>query len=220
MYYSLYYLVSGPLVWVSFALFFGGIIYKIVSMARLAKQKDIFVYEYMSPYYALRSILHWIVPFGSVNMRKRPIMTIVTFCFHLCLLALPIFLLAHVMLFKESWNVSWITLPDDVSDLMTLVVIGACVFFLVRRFVVPEAKFLTSASDYLILAIVAAPFISGFWTYHQLVGFKVAGILHMLSGEIMLAAIPFTRLSHMIFFPFTRGYMGSEFGAIRHAQDW
>jgi hypothetical protein len=46
------------------------------------------------------------------------------------------------------------------------------------------------------------------------------GIIHILSGEIMLVAIPFTRLSHMIFFAFTRGYMGSEFGAVRHAKDW
>jgi nitrate reductase gamma subunit len=217
---SLYYLVSGPLVWVSFALFFGGIIYRIISMARLARKKDIVVFEYMSPYYALRSILHWIVPFGSVNMRKRPVMTVVTFCFHLCLLALPLFLFAHVMLVKESWDVSWATLPDGVADLMALIVIGACAFFLGRRLIIPEAKFLTSASDYLILAIVAAPFITGFWTYHQLIGFKAIAILHILSGEIMLAAIPFTRLSHMIFFPFTRGYMGSEFGAVRHAQDW
>jgi nitrate reductase gamma subunit len=220
MMYSLYYLVSGPLVWVAFALFLVGIVYRIISMARLARQKDIVVYEYMSPYYALRSILHWIVPFGSVNMRKRPIMTIVTFAFHLCLLATPLFLFAHVMLVKESWNVSWVTLPDGVADLMTLIVIGGCVFFFVRRLVIPEAKFLTSASDYLILAIVVAPFITGFWTYHQFIGLKTAAILHMLTGEIMLAAIPFTRLSHMFFFPFTRGYMGSEFGAIRHAQDW
>ena len=45
-------------------------------------------------------------------------------------------------------------------------------------------------------------------------------IAHILSGEIMIAAIPFTRLIHMIFFPFTRGYIGSEFGGIRHARDW
>jgi hypothetical protein len=44
--------------------------------------------------------------------------------------------------------------------------------------------------------------------------------MHILSGEVMLAAIPFTRLSHMLFFPFTRGYMGSEFGGVRHAKDW
>ena len=31
---------------------------------------------------------------------------------------------------------------------------------------------------------------------------------------------PWTGLSHALFFPFTRGYIGSEFGAIRHARDW
>ncbi len=36
----------------------------------------------------------------------------------------------------------------------------------------------------------------------------------------MLVAIPFTRLSHMLFAPLTRAYMGSEFGGIRHAKDW
>jgi len=41
-----------------------------------------------------------------------------------------------------------------------------------------------------------------------------------LSGEVMLAIIPFTKLSHMLFFPITRGYMGSEFGGVRQAKDW
>ena len=45
-------------------------------------------------------------------------------------------------------------------------------------------------------------------------------ILHILSGELWLAAIPFTRLSHMVLAPLSRAYIGSEFGAVRHAKDW
>ena len=156
----------------------------------------------------------------SVNSRKNPVFTIVTFLFHICLIVVPIFLFAHVILWKESWDISWWFLSDSTADMMTLVVIGGCVFFLVRRLVQADVKFLTAPSDFVLLAIVAAPFITGFWTYHQWVGYRVMGILHILSGEIMLAAIPFTRLSHMLFFPFTRGYIGSEFGAVRHAKDW
>jgi nitrate reductase gamma subunit len=44
--------------------------------------------------------------------------------------------------------------------------------------------------------------------------------LHVLAGNILLAAMPFTRLSHMLFLAFTRAYMGSEFGKVRHARDW
>ncbi len=217
---SIYNFVSGPLVWVSFILFIGGSLYKFVSMAMLARKRDAVVYEYMNAYYAFRSILHWITPFGSVNMRKHPWMTIVAFVFHLCLLITPIFLFAHIALVKESWNISWFHIPDGAADVMTLTVIAACVFFLARRLVLPEVRYLTSASDYGILLMAALPFVTGFWTYHQWPGFEVTGIIHIVSGEVMLAAIPFTRLSHMIFFPLTRGYMGSEFGAVRHAQDW
>jgi nitrate reductase gamma subunit len=81
-------------------------------------------------------------------------------------------------------------------------------------------KFVTSASDFVILAIVAAPFITGFLAYHQWFAYPGMVIAHIVSGEIMLMAIPFTRLSHMIFAPFTRAYMGSEFGKVRHARDW
>jgi nitrate reductase gamma subunit len=218
--YDIYNFVSGPLVWVSFILFTGGCIYRFISMAALAKKKDPVVYEYMSLRYALRSIFHWIIPFGSENMKMHPVFTIVTFAFHICLIFVPLFLFAHIILIKESWNISWWFLSDSSADVMTLIVVGSCIYFLIRRITQPEVKFLTSISDYLILAVVAAPFITGFWTYHQFAGYKIVGIIHILSGEIMLVAIPFTRLSHMIFFAFTRGYMGSEFGAIRHAKDW
>lgn len=217
---DIYNFVSGPLVWVSFIIFIGGSIYRLVSMGLLAKKKDNVIYAYLSLKYALRSIFHWIIPFGSVSMRKNPVMTLVAFSFHICLIAVPLFLFAHIILWKESWNISWWFLSDATADFMTLIVIGSCIFFLVRRIILPEVKYLTSVSDYVILAIVAAPFITGFWTYHQLFGYKVMGIIHILSGEIMLAAIPFTRLSHMFFFPVTRGYMGSEFGSVRQAKDW
>lgn len=217
---AIYNIVSGPLVWVAFTLFIGGSIYRLVSMALLAKKKDPMVFAYMHPKFALRSIFHWIIPFASVNSRKNPILTIVTFLFHVCLIFVPIFLFAHMILIKESWNIGWWFLSDSTADFMTLIVIAGCVFFAARRIVRPEVKFLTSPSDFVLLAVIAAPFVTGFWTYHQWVGFKLMGILHILFGEIVLAVIPFTRLSHMLFFPFTRGYMGSEFGAIRNAKDW
>ena len=217
---DIYNFVSGPLVWVSFILFACGCIYRLLSMALLARKKDPVVYDYMNLRFALRSIFHWLIPFGSENMKKHPVFTIVTFAFHVCLLAVPLFLFAHIILIKESWNISWWFLSDSTADAMTVIVVGSCAYFLVRRITHPEVKFLTSISDYLILSVVAAPFVTGFWAYHQFAGYKIVGIIHILSGEIMLVTIPFTRLSHMIFFVFTRGYMGSEFGAIRHAKDW
>jgi nitrate reductase gamma subunit len=217
---AVYSFLTGPLAWVAFGIFFGGIVYRLASRALLARKRDAAVFEYWSFYHALRSILHWICPFASVNSRRRPVLSVVTFVFHLALLAAPLFLFAHITLINEAFEVSWWFMPDAVADVLTLAVLGACVFFFVRRKVRPEVAYLTTASDYAILALVAAPFLSGFWAYHQLPGHPVATLLHIFSGEVLLVIIPFTKLSHMFFFPFTRGYMGSEFGAVRFARDW
>ena len=218
--YTVYNIVTGPLAWVSFILFFGGIIFRLVRLLVLVRKTEKFIFTYMSLKYSLRSIFHWLVPFAATNWRQRPVLTVVTFVFHLGLLIVPIFLLSHVVLWDEAWNLSWGTLPDGLADVLTLIVIACCIFFLVRRLARPEVKFVTDASDYLLLAMVAAPFVTGFLAYHQWFGTDWMTIVHMLCGEIMLAAIPFTRLSHMISSVLTRAYMGSEFGKVRHARDW
>lgn len=216
---DLYELVRGPLAWVALLVFVLGSLYRIVSML-LDARRDKVVYPYMSLKHGLRSILHWVIPFGSTNMRQRPVMTVVSFVFHLCLLLTPVFLLAHGVLWYESWKLHWWSLPDGVADLMSVLVVLACLFFLARRIVAAEVRNVTFLSDYLLLAVVALPFLTGFLAYHQLGPYRPILILHVLTGEIMLVAIPFTRLSHMLFFFFTRAYMGSEFGNVRNARDW
>jgi nitrate reductase gamma subunit len=140
--------------------------------------------------------------------------------FHIGLVSAPIVLRAHVSRVAEALHFSSWALPDAWADVLTVVVIIGCVFFLVRRLTQPEVKFVTSASDFVILAIVAAPFITGFIAYHQWIDYPVMMVLHVVAGEVLLVSIPFTRLSHMLFSPFTRAYMGSEFGKVRHARDW
>ncbi|MFH1152634.1 MAG: nitrate reductase [Pseudomonadota bacterium] len=215
-----YSFVTGPLAWIAFILFIAGSIWRFSSLYKLARKKDGVVFEYMDMKYAMRSIGHWITPFATRNMKLNPAMTIVTFAFHICLILVPVFVLAHIVFWKESWGISWVALNESIADIMTLVVIASCLFFFVRRIVRPEVKYLTTAVDYLVLIIVALPFITGFWVYHQWTGFPVMTIVHIISGELMLAAIPFTKLFHMFLFPFIRGYMGSEFGGIRMAKDW
>ncbi|MCJ7772095.1 MAG: respiratory nitrate reductase subunit gamma [Desulfobacterales bacterium] len=217
---TLYAFVTGPLAWVAFIVFIGGGLYRLIRMIMLVNKKEKFIFSYISIKYSLRSILHWMTPFATVNMRKHPILTVVSFAFHISLILVPIFLFSHIILWDESLNINWPSMPDAMADIMTLIVIGGCVFFLIRRITRKEVKYVTSASDYVLLAMVAAPFLAGFIAYHQWFYYQLFLILHILTGEIMLMAIPFTRLSHMIFSPFTRAYMGSEFGGVRHAKDW
>lgn len=217
---DLYSFVRGPMAWAAFMVFAGGSLYRLVHLLLLVHRKERFIYSYMSWRYSLRSILHWVTPFATVNWRLNPALTVVTFVFHLCLILTPLFLLSHVLLWEESWGISWWSLPDAAADAMCVIVVAGCVYFLARRLARPEVRYVTSASDFVILALVAAPFLTGFVAYHQWFAYETMFLLHIVSGEVMLAAIPFTRLSHMLFAPLTRAYMGSEFGGVRHARDW
>jgi nitrate reductase gamma subunit len=215
-----YEFVTGPLAWAAWGIFLLGSAWRLFSMYQLAKQKDAPSLAFMSWHYSLRSIINWLIPFNALGWKKNPAMTVATFAFHICLLAAPIFLVAHVMLWDQFFGISYVTIPDQVADIMTLVVIAACLFFAGRRITQPDVRYITTPQDWVALVIVLAPFLTGFLAYHQLLDYDLMIILHVVAGEIMLAAIPFTRLSHMVFAVFTRAYMGSEFGGVRHARDW
>ena len=142
---EVYNFVAGPMAWLAFLLFIGGSLFRLGRMLYLIAKKERFIFTYMSWKYSLRSILHWLTPFGTANWKLHPLLTIVTFTFHICLLVTPLFLLAHIILWEEAWNLSWWAIPDGVADIMTVVVILSCLFFLVRRLREPEVRFVTTA---------------------------------------------------------------------------
>jgi nitrate reductase gamma subunit len=188
-------------------------------MARLAK-KDKVVWPYMRWRFGLRSILHWLVPYGSANMRMRPAFTLLSFLFHICLLLTPILTVGHVLLWKESWGISWWTLPDTLSKVMVIIVLCGGLAFVLRRVSNPTVRFVTSVGDFVLVVLVLAPFATGLLAYYQVFDYQSIIIIHMWTGAIWLAMIPFTRIAHMLFFPLTRAYMGCEFGFVRGSRDW
>jgi nitrate reductase gamma subunit len=217
---AIYEFVTGPLAWLAWTAFIVGSAWRLASMYKLAKTKDASSIAFMSWKYSLRSIAHWITPFATLGWRKNPALTVATFLFHILLFAVPIFVTAHVMLWDQFFGISFPAIPDPIGDYLTIVVVVLCLYFAYRRIQDPNVRYITKPADWLALAIVFAPFLTGFLAFRQIFPYDVMVILHIVAGEIMLVAIPWTRLSHMIFAVFTRSYMGSEFGGVRHARDW
>ena len=216
---DIYELVRGPFAWVALIVFVAGSLYRIIAMLVTGK-KEPALYPSTSFSGAVRSILHGLIPFGSTYMRRQSLFAIVTIGFHLCVIILPLFLLAHIVLWYESWQILWWSLPDLLADLMAIWVILACIYFIVRRWVVPEVKKVTRPSDILLPTIILLTFLTGFLAYHQWGPYRPIMILHVFAGEILLIAIPFSKLGHMLFFMFSRAYMGAEFGKVLNAREW
>ncbi len=215
----MYELVTGPFVWLAFGIFFIGLTVRAVLYIKgLDWALDRVTYSVNTSFGikgAIRSIVFWLFPYGTQSWRNNPFFTAFVFIMHLGLLLTPLFLRAHNIMLERAWGISLWSMPEALADGLTLVVIASALILALRRIAVPEVRIITTAYDYLLLLIAAAPFITGFLAYHQIGNYQFWLITHILCGEIFLIAIPLTKLSHFILFFLTRAQLGMDYGIKR-----
>lgn len=165
---------------------------------------------------ALQSIFKWLLPFGTYGWRKQPFMTVIFFSFHIGAVLVPLFLLAHNLFLKDKLGFSmFITLNPALADVLTWTVVISAVFLALRRIALPEVRILTTIYDYFILFLSAAPFITGLLSRYEFGDYSFWLIAHILCGEALLIAIPFTKLSHIVLFFASRAQLGMDYGIKR-----
>ncbi len=140
----------------------------------------------------------------------NPVMARVSGIFHALLFLIPLLLPAHNILFYQGTRLSLPTLPEPLLDKLTLLLLAFGAFFLLRRILVPRVRVLSTVRDYLVLLMVAAPFVTAYMAYHHWLDYHVMVLVHMIVGELLIAAIPFTKLGHMPFLIFARFFAASE----------
>lgn len=212
-----YSFVTGPLLWIAFLVFIIGSLLRVALFFYVSRKMDKVFYQHFNWKYALSAIGRWLLPVNR-DVAKNPIFTICGYLFHLCLIIVPIWYSGHIILWEESrlgW--SWSPIPDGLADWMTLLLLAITIFFLLRRIFSADIRLLSTLSDYLILVVTALPFLTGYFLAHgTLESIAFLGdnmdVIHMLSGELMLILIPFTKLSHFVLFFFSRASAGVEFG--------
>lgn len=230
----MYEFLRGPMMWVSSIICVAGLIYQIIQLRRITSKKEAAYYtvikkkkdksfkekierifsEYSEGLKSIPSTLRRTI------LKTQPAMAVLSFIFHLCLLVTPLFLVGHNVLLFQSWNFDIITMPEAVSDILTVVVIVCGLVFFIRRIFMARVRAVSGLWDYILLFITIAPFVSGFLAYHQLVDYNNVIIAHLITGELMLIAMGVTKLSHMIFFFFARFFIGSEYSFRAGSRTW
>ena len=152
------------------------------------------------------STLGWAVPVRHLD-RSTLVMTTASFLFHVGAVVVPVFLAAHVALWSDFLGVSLPALAEGAADLLTVLTIVCVLVLVAYRLTTPRARALTRASDYGVLGLVLFPFLSGFLAAHATVNplpWSAMMLLHVLGAELLLVAVPFTKLAHVVLFPFDR----------------
>jgi nitrate reductase gamma subunit len=221
--YALYTFLTGPLFWASLAICIIGLMVRIILYIRgLHWQMDRVAYRAfpgLGLIGALRSIGFWLVPFGSRGWRRQPFMTVIFFGFHVGAVLVPLFLLAHNQFLAERIGIAlpW-TLSTGAADLLSWTVIVCALLLLIRRLALAQVRILTTSYDLLILALAVAPFATGLLARYEVGNYAFWLLAHILSGQILLIAIPFTKLSHIALFFATRAQLGMDYAIKRGGQ--
>jgi nitrate reductase gamma subunit len=219
----MYDFIRGPLISIAFVIFILGLILQWVQFFKLTNKKE-WVYpplETKSEKKTLKKfILSCLVSLNGTLWKTDPLVTIMTSVFHVFLIGVPIFLLGHNILLDQSWGLSLWSLPESITDVLTLVVLICVAFFLARRLFLARVRAITTLYDYVILLIAVAPFLTGYFAYHQWFDYDMVMTLHILSGEAMLITIPFTKLGHMLFFFLYRFLIVNEYSFAKGARAW
>lgn len=218
-------IVQGPLITIAFVLFILGVLFQAIQFFRLTRKKEWghlpIAYEVKPEKMTLGKIVaSCMASLKGTLWKTDPVLTIATSVFHLLLILTPLFLLSHNILLDLSCGWSLISFPETLSDGLTLIVLLCGAYFLGRRLFLARVRAITALYDYIILFIAMAPFLTGFLAYHQWFHYETVMLLHILSGEIMLIAIPFTKLGHMLFFFLYRFFIAGEYSFLRGSRSW
>lgn len=146
-------------------------------------------------------------------LQRSPVVYIGGYLFHVGLFLTLFFFAPHILLFKGLWGFSWPALPFFLIDAVTLISIAALIVLLVHRLVNPVRRFLSTFQDYFTWVVTILPLLTGYLAYHRmLLPYNTMLAWHILSVELLLIVIPFTKLIHTFTFLLSRWYNGVAAG--------
>ncbi len=211
---ALYDLFAGPLALGAFVVCLVGLAVRGVVFLSLMRREAAAVPENVRWGWAGLSILRYLLPVNVTN-RVNPLATAAGFVFHAALIGGALFLSAHVVLLEQAWGLSWPVLPGLWADVLAAAALAGLVVLAGRRLLDPKLRGLSEPRDLWLLLLVALPPASGLAAHLLAPGYEWWMVLHVVSADVLLAAIPFTKLSHALLFALSRGVTGSDFGKRR-----
>ncbi|MEJ2720284.1 MAG: hypothetical protein P8181_03975 [bacterium] len=153
----------------------------------------------------IRDTAKWLFPYQAA--KPHMVVTVASFVFHVAVIVTPIFLAAHIALWRRGIGIGWPALPQAAADYLTLAAIVTAIILFVRRVSARATRSLSRPQDYLLPLLLLIPFATGYLAMHPSINpfeYNAAMFVHVMSGNLILILIPFSKLSHAVLFPTTQ----------------
>ncbi len=204
--------VRGPGLDIAVSIFLLGVIWRLVEIYSLGRKKDLSAPRSVAGASGWHTIFRRSLPPAGM-VKKSPVSYIGGYTFHIGL-AVVVFLFApHILLIKNLTGLSWPALPSQFIDLAAVVTMAAMVLVLVDRINKPVKRYLSTFGDWFTWTVTFLPVLTGWMAVqHLLLPYTTMLALHILSVEILLVVLPFSKLFHAFTLFGSRWYNGQVNG--------
>lgn len=154
----------------------------------------------------LKKTFQWMFPVTRWANR-RPIFSIVSIAFHVGLILVPLFLAAHIVLWKTGLGISWPAIPQFLADVLTIIVIIAGPALFLGRLLHKGARAISRVQDYIWPLLLTVPAFTGFLCANLGLSpgaYQFWMLLHIWAANLIMILMPFTKIAHCILMPVTQ----------------
>ncbi|NMC78730.1 MAG: hypothetical protein GYA59_05160 [Chloroflexi bacterium] len=208
----------GPFFQAALLVFVAGMVYRLVRVILLGWKADRVPPRGSKVGGAVQSFLKGIiiwpfVPWLKNTFSRNPVTYLAGGLFHLGLFVVLLLWTAHMLVWKSLLGFGWPTLPLPIVDWLAARAIIAMIALFINRLVNPVLRLISGPAEWLNLIFVFLPMVTGYiMTHHLWFRYEVLFSLHMLSVDMLLIWIPLSRISHFMFYFFSKAIHGADFG--------
>jgi nitrate reductase gamma subunit len=189
-----------------------GVIWRLIEIYGIGRKKDLSAPRDVAGASGWNTIIRRSVPPPGI-FKTSPVSYVGGYIFHIGL-AIIVFLFApHIKLVQDVLGLAWPGLPSQVVDFVTVVTMAAMIVVLFDRINKPVKRYLSTFGDWFTWALTFIPLLSGWMAvHHLLVPYTLMLAIHILSVELLLICLPFTKLFHAFTVFGSRWYNGAVNG--------
>lgn len=200
--------VRGPGLDIAVALFLLGVLWRLIEIYSLGRKPDLSAPRHTPGASGWHTIFRRSVPPPGM-VKRSPVSYIGGYTFHIGLAIVVFFFAPHIKLVESVTGLSWPGLPSQFVDFVAVVTMAAMVVVLVDRINKPVKRYLSTFEDWFTWTVTFLPVLTGWLAVqHLLLPYTTMLALHILSVEILLVVLPFTKLFHAFTVFGSRWYNG------------
>lgn len=181
---------------IAVGVFLLGVFWRLIEIYSLGRKQDLSASRSVAGASGWHTVFRRSLPPEGM-VKKSPVSYIGGYAFHIGLAIVVLLFAPHILLIRNLTGLSWPGLPSQFIDLAAVVTMAAMVLVLVDRINKPVKRFLSTFGDWFTWTVTFLPVLTGWMAVqHLLLPYTTMLALHILSVEVLLVVLPFSKLFH------------------------